>query len=183
MIIILTKKLYLSYCSVNLRVFFFSVILTILVGYIYKSHKLRIMKLNTKSRYAVMALVDLARFDNINPVSLRDISLRQGISLDYLEQIFSKLKKNEIVKSIRGTQGGYVLNKNPNDIKLTNIFHAVDEKVKTVQCKKESKKGCNGKATKCITHNLWDELEIHINTFFENKSLKDLLNKNKETRV
>ena len=141
------------------------------------------MKLTSKGRYAVMALVDLARFDNINPVSLRDISLRQGISLDYLEQIFSKLKKNEIVKSIRGTQGGYVLNKNPNDIKLTNIFHAVDEKVKTVQCKKESKRGCNGKATKCITHNLWDELEIHINTFFENKSLKDLLNKNKETRV
>ena len=141
------------------------------------------MKLTSKGRYAVMALVDLARFDNINPVSLRDISLRQGISLDYLEQIFSKLKKNEIVKSIRGTQGGYVLNKNPNDIKLTNIFHAVDEKVKTVQCKKESKKGCNGKATKCITHNLWDELEIHINTFFENKSLKYFLNNNKETRV
>ena len=141
------------------------------------------MKLTSKSRYDFMALVDLARFDNINPVSLRDISLRQGISLDYLEQIFSKLKKNEIVKSIRGTQGGYVLNKNPNDIKLTNIFHAVDEKVKTVQCKKESKKGCNGKSTKCITHNLWDELEIHINTFFENKSLKDLLNNNKETRV
>ena len=141
------------------------------------------MKLSSKSRYAVMALVDLARFDDIYPVSLRDISLRQGISLDYLEQIFSKLKKNEIVKSIRGTQGGYVLNKNPNDIKLTNIFHAVDEKVKTVQCKKESKRGCNGKATKCITHNLWDELEIHINTFFENKSLKDLLNNNKETRV
>ena len=141
------------------------------------------MKLTSKGRYAVIALVDLARFDSINPVSLRDISLRQGISLDYLEQIFFKLKKNEIVKSIRGTQGGYVLNKNPNDIKLTNIFHAVDEKVKTVQCKKESKKGCNGKATKCITHNLWDELEIHINTFFENKSLKDLLNNNKETRV
>ena len=141
------------------------------------------MKLTSKGRYAVMALVALARFDNINPVSLWDISLRQGISLDYLEQIFSKLKKNEIVKSIRGTQGGYVLNKNPNDIKLTNIFHAVDEKVKTVQCKKESKKGCNGKATKCITHNLWDELETHINTFFDNKSLKDLLNNNKETRV
>ena len=140
------------------------------------------MKLTSKGRYAVMALVDLARFDIINPVSLRDISLRQGISLDYLEQIFSKLKKNGIVKSIRGTQGGYILNKNPNDIKLTNIFHAVDEKIKTVQCKKESKKGCNGKATKCITHNLWDELEIHINTFFENKSLKDLLNNNKETR-
>ena len=141
------------------------------------------MKLTSKGRYAVMALVDLARFDNINPVSLRDISLRQGISLDYLEQIFSKLKKKEIVKSIRGTNGVYVLSNDPNQIKLSSIFLAVDEKVKQVQCKKESKKGCNGKATKCITHNLWDELEIHINTFFEKKSLKDLLNNNKETRV
>ena len=141
------------------------------------------MRLTSKGRYAVMALVDLARFDNINPVSLRDISLRQGISLDYLEQIFSKLRKKEIVQSVRGTQGGYILNKKAKEIKLTNIFDAVDEKVKTVQCKKESKKGCNGKASKCITHNLWDELETHINTFFENKSLKDLLNKNKETRV
>ena len=141
------------------------------------------MRLTSKGRYAVMALVDLARFDGINPVSLRDISLRQGISLDYLEQIFSKLRKKEIVQSVRGTQGGYILNRKAKEIKLTNIFDAVDEKVKTVQCKKESKKGCNGKATKCITHNLWDELEIHINTFFENKSLKDLLNNNKETRV
>jgi len=99
------------------------------------------MKLTSKGRYAVMALVDLARFDSINPVSLRDISLRQGISLDYLEQIFSKLKKNQIVQSIRGTQGGYVLSKKPNEIKLTNIFHAVDEKVKTFNVKKSQKKG------------------------------------------
>ena len=112
------------------------------------------MKLTSKGRYAVMALVDLAKFNSRNPVSLRDISLRQGISLDFLEQIFSKLKRNEIVQSIRGTQGGYILNKQPNEIKLANIFHAVDETVKTVQCKKESKKGCNGKASKCITHNL-----------------------------
>ena len=117
------------------------------------------------------------------PVSLRDISLRQGISLDFLEQIFSKLKRNEIVQSIRGTQGGYILNKQPNEIKLANIFHAVDETVKTVQCKKESKKGCNGKASKCITHNLWDELETHINNFFENKSLEDLLTNNRENRI
>ena len=130
-----------------------------------------------------MALADIAKFDPNEPVSLRDISLRQGISLDYLEQIFSKLKKNEIVKSIRGTQGGYVLNKNPNDIKLTNIFHAVDEKVKTVQCKKESKKGCNGKSTKCLTHNLWDELETHINNFFDKKSLDDLVKENFERRL
>ena len=133
------------------------------------------MKLTSKGRYAVMALVDLARFNNINPVSLRDISLRQGISLDYLEQIFSKLRKKEIVQSVRGNQGGYVLNKKAKEIKLTNIFDAVDEKVKTVQCKRESKRGCNGKATKCITHNLWDELELHINTFFEKKKLSDLL--------
>ena len=98
------------------------------------------MKLTSKGRYAVMALADLARFDSIKPVSLRDISLRQGISLDYLEQIFSKLRKKEIVQSVRGTQGGYVLNKKAREIKLTNIFDAVDEKVKTVQCKKESKK-------------------------------------------
>ena len=141
------------------------------------------MRLTSKGRYAVMALVDLARFDNINPVSLRDISLRQGISLDYLEQIFSKLKKNHIVKRIRGNQGGYVLSKNPNDIKLKNIFHAVNEKVKTVQCKKDSKKGCNGRATKCITHNLWDELENHINSFFEKKSLEDLIQNKKENRL
>ena len=130
-----------------------------------------------------MALVDLARFDNINPVSLRDISLRQNISLDYLEQIFLKLKKNQIVKSVRGNQGGYVLSKNPNDIKLTNIFHAVDEKVKTVQCKKDSKKGCNGRLTKCVTHNLWDELENHINSFFEQKSLKDLMQDKRDNRL
>ena len=134
------------------------------------------MKLTTKGRYAVMALVDLARFDNINPVSLRDISLRQGISLDYLEQIFSKLKKNNIVKSVRGINGGYIITKQPCDIKLSDIFFAVDEKVKTVKCKKDSKKGCNGKSSKCITHNLWDELEMHINNFFEKKSLNDLIN-------
>ena len=134
------------------------------------------MKLTSKGRYAVMALVDLARFDNINPVSLRDISLRQGISLDYLEQIFSKLKKNDIVKSVRGTRGGYILSREPEKIKLANILNAVDEEVKTIQCNKESKKGCNGKLSKCITHNLWDELEMHINDFFERKNLKDLVN-------
>jgi Rrf2 family iron-sulfur cluster assembly transcriptional regulator len=141
------------------------------------------MKLTSKGRYAVMALVDLARFDSIDPVSLRDISLRQGISLDYLEQIFSKLKKNQIVRSVRGINGGYILVKKPNEIKLANIFYAVDEKVKTVQCKKDSKKGCNGKLTKCLTHNLWDELEIHINSFFEKKSLGDLVKNSYEQRI
>jgi|TARA_B110001450_G_scaffold243072_1_gene254018 Rrf2 family iron-sulfur cluster assembly transcriptional regulator len=141
------------------------------------------MKLTTKGRYAVMALADLAKFDNGNPVSLRDISLRQGISLLYLEQIFSKLKKNNIIKSIRGVKGGYVLTKNPDEIKLSNIFSAVHEEVKTVQCKKESKKGCNGKATKCITHNLWDELEVHIQHFFNKKNLGDLIKGKNENRI
>tara|TARA_B100001057_G_scaffold428299_1_gene453663 strand:- start:152 stop:577 length:426 start_codon:yes stop_codon:yes gene_type:complete len=141
------------------------------------------MKLTSKGRYAVMALVDLARFDNTTPVSLRDISLRQGISLDYLEQIFSKLRKKEIVQSVRGNQGGYVLNKKTKEIKLLNIFEAVDEKVKTIQCKKESKKGCNGKAIKCLTHNLWDELDHHINNFFREKSLEDLVKDNSERRM
>ena len=139
------------------------------------------MKLTSKGRYAVMALADLAKFNGVNPVSLRDISLRQGISLDFLEQIFSKLKKYNIVKSIRGTNGGYILNKEPEEIKLANILSAVDEEVKTVQCKKESKKGCNSKTTKCITHNLWDELEVHINHFFEQKNLKDLISNSLES--
>ena len=130
-----------------------------------------------------MALADMASFNTQNPVSLRDISLRQNISLVYLEQIFSKLKKNNIVKSIRGTNGGYILTKDPEKIKLSNIFLAVDEKVKTVQCKKESKKGCNGKLTKCITHYLWDDLEMHINDFFDKKNLGDLLKNNLETRI
>ena len=106
---------------------------------------------------------------------MRDISLRQNISLLYLEQIFFKLKRNNIVKSTRGINGGYILAKNPDQIKLATIFAAVDEKIKTVGCKKESKKGRNGKLTKCITHNLWDELELHINNFFEKKKLSDLV--------
>ena len=141
------------------------------------------MKLNTRSRYAVMALADMASFDRQNPISLRDISLRQNISLVYLEQIFSKLKKNNIVKSVRGTNGGYILAKTPEQIKLLNIFSAVDEKVKTIQCRRESKKGCNGRSTKCITHYLWDDLEIHINDFFEKKNLGDILKNNLEKRI
>jgi len=124
-----------------------------------------------------MALADLAKFSSHNPVSLREISLRQNISILYLEQIFSKLKKNYIVKSVRGVNGGYVLNKNPQDIKIAEIFSALDEKVKTMACKKDIKKSCTGKSVKCITHNLWDELDIYINSFFENKKLSDLINK------
>ena len=136
------------------------------------------MKLTTKGRYAVMAMADLASFQSDKPVSLNDISLRQNISLSYLEQLFAKLKNGKLVKSVRGPSGGYILDKNPKEIKLSNIIFAVDEKVKTLNCKKDSKKGCNGKNTKCIPHNLWDDVEQHINTFFENKSLSDLLKQN-----
>tara|TARA_B100000614_G_C14184244_1_gene342634 strand:+ start:84 stop:512 length:429 start_codon:yes stop_codon:yes gene_type:complete len=133
------------------------------------------MKLTTKGRYAVMAMADLAANQNGKPVSLTDISLRQNISLSYLEQLFSKLKNDKLVKSIRGSSGGYILEKNPKDITISNIIYAVDEQVKTLNCKKESKKGCNGKTTKCITHNLWDELENHINDFFQKVNLNDVL--------
>ncbi len=129
-----------------------------------------------------MALADLAKFDPQKPISLRDISLRQDISLVYLEQLFSKLKKNKIVNSVRGKNGGYILSKHSSEIKISEIFIAVEEKVKTMNCEKHSKKGCNGRSDKCITHNLWDELDNYINNFFENKSLEDLINHN-ENRI
>jgi len=141
------------------------------------------MKLTTKGRYAVMAMADLAANQNEKPVSLTDISLRQNISLSYLEQLFSKLKSQKLVKSIRGPAGGYILEKSPREIRISNIIYAVDEQIKTLNCKKDSKKGCNGKTVKCITHNLWDELENHINNFFEKVNLSDVIKqKNIETK-
>ena len=133
------------------------------------------MKLTSKGRYAVMAMADLAKNNVKKPTSLTEISLRQGISIAYLEQLFLKLRKNNLVQSARGPSGGYVLSKAPGDIKLLSIIRAVDEKIKTVKCRKESKKGCNGKSIKCITHNLWDDLETHINKFFEDNTLNDIL--------
>ncbi len=134
------------------------------------------MKLTTKGRYAVMAMADLAIYSKEKPVSLAEISARQNISLAYLEQLFFKLKSNKLVKSSRGSKGGYELDKPASEIKLSNIFIAVDEEVKTLNCKKESKRGCNNRSIKCITHNLWDDLDNHINGFFENKKLGDFLN-------
>ena len=121
------------------------------------------MKLSSKGRYAVMAMADLAKVNANQPTSLTEISIRQGISISFLEQ------------SSRGPFGGYLLLKPPKEIKLSSIIKAVDEEVKTVGCKKESKKGCNGKSIKCITHDLWDELETHINNFFEKNTLEDII--------
>ena len=136
------------------------------------------MKLTTKGRYAVMAMADLASNTNTGPISLTEISLRQNISLAYLEQIFIKLKNKKLVKSSRGATGGYILERPASEIKLSNIIFAVDEEVKMLNCKKNSKKGCNNKSTKCITHNLWDELDQHINGFFEKVKLQDLVKQN-----
>ncbi len=136
------------------------------------------MKLTTKGRYAVMAMADLASNINFGPISLTEISARQNISLAYLEQIFIKLKNKKLVKSTRGAAGGYVLEKPASEIKLSNIIFAVDEEIRVLNCKKNSKKGCNNKTTKCITHNLWDDLDKHINDFFEKVKLQDLVKQN-----
>ena len=136
------------------------------------------MKLTTKGRYAVMAMADLASNVNIGAISLTEISLRQNISSAYLEQIFIKLKNKKLVRSIRGATGGYILERPASEIKLSHIISAVDEEVKMLSCKKSSKKGCNNKSTKCITHNLWDELDQHINGFFEKVKLQDLVKQN-----
>ena len=132
------------------------------------------MKLTNKGRYAVMAMADLASNAKDGPISLAEISLRQNISLAYLEQIFLKLKSNKLVRSSRGATGGYFLEKPASEIKLSNIIYAVDEEVKTLNCKKNSKRGCNNKPIKCITHDLWDQLDKHINGFFEKVKLQDL---------
>ena len=144
------------------------------------------MKLTSKGRYAVMAMADLANTNATEPINLTEISLRQGISISFLEQIFLKLKKNNLVESSRGPSGGYSLAKSPEEIKLSNIINAVDEEVKTTGCKKHSKKGCNGKLIKCITHDLWDDLENHINSFFEDNTLKDIIyrvNRNRQKEL
>ena len=136
------------------------------------------MKLTTKGRYAVMAMADLASNAVSGPVSLKEISLRQNISLAYLEQIFIKLKNNKLVTSSRGASGGYFLERPASEIRLSNIIFAVDEEVKVLNCKKNSKRGCHNKSTKCITHDLWDELDKHINGFFEKVKLQDLVKQN-----
>ena len=136
------------------------------------------MKLTTKGRYAVMAMADLALNTSVGPISLAEISLRQNISLAYLEQIFIKLKRKKLVKSVRGANGGYILEKPATEIKLSNIIFAVDEEVRMLSCKKNSKKGCNNKSSKCITHNLWDQLDQHINGFFEKIKKEDIKKQN-----
>lgn len=130
------------------------------------------MKLTSKGRYAVTAMLDVALNSERGPVSLADISERQGISLSYLEQLFSRLRKNELVSSVRGPGGGYRLGKERQHITIGAIIMAVDELVDATRC--HGKEGCQG-GTRCLTHSLWKELSDRISDFLNNITLAELM--------
>lgn len=133
------------------------------------------MKLTTKGRYAVSAMADLAVAGGDIPVALSDISLRQGISLSYLEQLFAKLRRAGLVASARGVSGGYTLTAAPADIRVAAIVDAVDEEIKTTACASGSTIGCKGTTARCLTHDLWDELGRQIDIFLNAVSLEDII--------
>ena len=117
------------------------------------------MKLGTRARYAVMAMVDLARHGEGGPVSLAEIAQRQEISLAYLEQLFAKLRRGGLVKSVRGPGGGYLLARDRNDTRISDIVLAVDEPLRAVRCNPGEAIGCRTDRSRCLTHDLWEELE------------------------
>lgn len=129
------------------------------------------MKLTTKGRYAVTAMLDLTIHSGTGPVSLADISQRQGISLSYLEQLFSRLRRNELVRSVRGPGGGYRLNRDGDAIFVAEVVDAVNESLDTTRC--EHKGDCqNGEM--CLTHHLWADLGEQIHRFLSRISLAEL---------
>lgn len=130
------------------------------------------MRLTTKGRYAVTAVLDLALHQNDGPVSLAAISERQGISLSYLEQLFAKLRRNNIVSSTRGPGGGYTLTNNVDEVSVSDIILAVDESCKVVDC--DDSDGCNG-GYQCLTHDLWQELSNEIRTFLDGITLSEIM--------
>ena len=134
------------------------------------------MKLTTKGRYAVTAMIDLSLNDNEGPVSLLEISERQSISLSYLEQLFSKLRKEGLVNSMRGPGGGYSLSREPNKIAISSIILAVDENLDVTSCGNAAT-GCNEDNKRCLTHNLWMDLSNRIQSFLDNISLQDMMDK------
>lgn len=136
------------------------------------------MKLTTKSRYAVTAMLDIAYYDKGSPISLPEIAERQNISLSYLEQLFSRLKKNGLVKSIKGPGGGYKLSKDANDIVISDVINAVDENVETTAC--NGKANCNN-SSQCLSHNLWEDLGAEINNFLSDVTLQQVISKNNES--
>ena len=136
------------------------------------------MKLTTKSRYAVTAMLDIAYYDKGSPISLPEIAGRQNISLSYLEQLFSRLKKNGLVKSIKGPGGGYKLSKDANDIVISDVINAVDENVENTAC--NGKANCNN-SSQCLSHNLWEDLGAEINNFLSDVTLQQVISKNNES--
>ena len=134
------------------------------------------MKLSTKGRYAVMAMVDLARHAQAKPVSLSDIAARQEISLSYLEQLFARLRRAGLVKSVRGPGGGYRLAREACETAVAEIVLAVDEPIRATRCVGAgSPKGCMIKGERCITHHLWEDLGQEIHRYLASVSLEDVI--------
>ena len=129
------------------------------------------MKLTTKGRYAIIAMADLVLHSRTNPVSLKDITKRQRISLSYLEQLFSKLRESNVVQSIRGPGGGYILGRDSSEISLLDIITAVDEKIDQTQC--GGAMNCN-KDKPCLTHYIWTELNEKISQYMSDITLSDI---------
>ncbi|MBC3764749.1 Fe-S cluster assembly transcriptional regulator IscR [Neptunicella marina] len=138
------------------------------------------MKLTSKGRYAVTAMLDVALHSRSNPVSLADISERQGISLSYLEQLFSRLRKRKLVASVRGPGGGYKLGRDASDIAVGEVINAVNESVDATRCNGLS--DCQG-GERCLTHSLWTDLSDRISVFLNGITLGELMDKNDVQRV
>ena len=132
------------------------------------------MKLSTKGRYAVMALVDLASQSDGRPVALADIAERQEISLSYLEQLFAKLRRGGLVRSVRGPGGGYLLARPAEDTRISDAILAVDEPIRATRCRTGSAVGCRANKSRCLTHDLWEELGNQIHVFLSSVSLADV---------
>lgn len=135
------------------------------------------MRLSTKARYAVTAMVDVALEEIHGPVSLTTISVRQELPLAYLEQLFGKLRKAGLVKSCRGSSGGYILAHKPQDISILSIIAAVDTPLKATRCDYDSKVGCRTTGERCLTHDLWDELGAVVQLFLARVTLNDVCEK------
>lgn len=133
------------------------------------------MKLTAKGRYAVMAIADMAAQGEGQRVSLSEISLRQGISLSFLEQLFAKIRRAGLVESQRGTMGGYTLAVPAKVLTLDRIIQAVNEDIKAHGCTPEAKRSCTGRSDRCLTHNLWGALENHIGSFLASITVQDVV--------
>lgn len=133
------------------------------------------MKLSTKGRYAVMAMVDLARQSAGRPIALAEIAQRQEISLSYLEQLFAKLRRAGLVDSVRGPGGGYMLARTADETRISDIILAVDEPIRATRCHPSSAAGCKSDKSRCLTHDLWEELGNQIHLYLSSVSLEDVV--------